>query len=498
MNKPISQPPSYSGAKRETKARMPNMFETFLVLGGFLALAFAFTGLNIEIHLAIFCGWFLALAVGKVIGHNYKGMEKAITNGIANGMDAIIILLAVGALVGTWISGGVVPSLIYYGLKVIHPSIFLLATLIICSLTSIATGTSWGTAGTAGIAMMGIGAGLGIPAPMTAGAVLSGAYFGDKLSPLSDSTILTASMANVDLMDHIKGMLPVSIPAYILAAVAFTLAGFSVGGGTADMGQVTAVMGAIDDMFNVSLIGLLPMVLVVVLLAMRMPSIPVITFGTVLGIIWGMVFQGLTPVEAIGTAWTQIPKDTGLAFIDNILGRGGMNSMLWSVGIIIFGLGFGGLLDHIGILKVLAVKIEKWIKGGGSLTTTTIGTGFLGNLFGSAMYVSLILTPKIMGEKYDQLGYHRRVLSRNTEFGGTLTSGMVPWSDNGIFMAGILGVATLQYLPYMWLSFACIGLTMLFGYTNKFMWRAVETETPAPMVNPVAQEPVQAQEVTAV
>lgn len=458
-------------SEQKQQPGMPALWQVFVVLGGFLALAFAFTGLGIEIHLAIFAGWFLAFAVGRMVGHSYRDMEKALTTGISNGMDAIIILLAVGALVGTWISGGVVPSLIYYGLKVIHPSIFLLATLIICSLTSIATGTSWGTAGTAGIAMMGIGAGLGVPAPMTAGAVLSGAYFGDKLSPLSDSTILTATMSGVDVMDHIKGMLPGSVIGYILAAIAFTVAGFTVGSGHADMAQIDSVVGAIDNMFNISPLCLLPMLLVVALLAMRKPSIPVITFGAVLGIVWGIAFQGLSPVAAISTAWTQIPKDTGLAFIDNILSRGGMNSMLWSVGIIIFGLGFGGLLDQIGVLKVLAQKIEKMIKGGGSLSITTVVVGFLGNLFGSAMYVSLILTPKIMGPKYDELGYHRRVLSRNTEFGGTLTSGMVPWSDNGIYMAGILGVATLEYLPYMWLSFACIGVTVFFGFSDRFMWR---------------------------
>ncbi len=160
-------------------------------------------------------------------------------------------------------------------------------------------------------------------------------------------------------MDHIKGMLPGSIIGYLLAAAAFTVAGFTVGSGHADLGQIDAVMGAIDNMFNVSVFCLLPMVLVVVLLAMRKPSIPVITFGAVLGIVWGIVFQGLSPVEAIGTAWTQIAKHTGLVFIDNILSRGGMNSMLWSVGIIIFGLGFGGLLDKIGVLKVLANKNRK-------------------------------------------------------------------------------------------------------------------------------------------
>ncbi|MCG8499532.1 MAG: Na+/H+ antiporter NhaC [Firmicutes bacterium] len=453
--------------------KLPSLWQAFLVLVAFLVLAFTFTMLEIEIHLAIFSGWFIAMFLGKILGHTYKDMEKAITKGIYNGLDAVLILLAVGALIGTWISGGIVPSLIYYGLKIIHPSIFLLATLIICSITSLSTGTSWGTAGTAGIAMMGIGAGLGIPAPMTAGAVLSGAYFGDKLSPLSDSTILTATMSGIDVVDHVKGMLPVSVTGYIIAGVGYTIAGFTaIGGGAADLSNVNAVIGAIDGMFNISLINLLPMVLVIVLLAMRKPSIPVITFGAFLGIVWGALFQDLSFIEALKTAWAQIPKDTGLVFIDKILGRGGMNSMLWSVGIIIFGLGFGGLLDHIGILKVIAKKIEKGIKGGGSLSVTTILVGFFGNLFGSAMYVSLILTPKLMAEKYDELGYDRRILSRNTEFGGTLTSGMVPWSDNGIYMAGILGVATFQYLPYMWLSFACIAVTIFFGYAGKFMWSA--------------------------
>ncbi|MBM7623059.1 Na+/H+ antiporter NhaC [Sporohalobacter salinus] len=460
----------------ETK-KLPSMWKVFLVLGGFLALAFTFTSLGITIHLAIFSGWFLAIGVGLSLGYSYQELENAITDGINNGMNAVIILLAVGALVGTWISGGVVPSIIYYGLKIIHPSIFFLATLIICTLTSLSTGTSWGAAGTAGIAMMGIGAGLGVPDPMTAGAVLSGVYFGDKLSPLSDSTILSASMSDVDVIDHVKGMFPASIVGYAITAIGFTILGFNVGGGSADLSRVNKVMNAIDSMFNVNLISLLPLVIVIALLIMEKPSIPVITFGAVLGIIWGIVFQGLEPVKAIGTAWSQIPKDTGMKFIDSILSRGGMQSMLWSVGVILFGLGFGGLLDEIGILEAIAERVEKGINSGGSLTITTIIVGFLGNLFGSAMYVSLILTPKIMEKKYDELGYDRRVLSRNTEFGGTLTSGMVPWSDNGIYMAGILGVSTLDYLPYMWLSFACIGVSIIYGFTDTFMYRADDEAT---------------------
>lgn len=450
--------------------KKPNLFQSIFVLGGFLFLAFLFNALEIKIHLAIFCAWFLAMFIGKLTGHTYKEMEHSVTKGIYNGMDAILILLSVGVLVGTWISGGIVPSLIYYGLKVIHPSIFLLATLIICSLTSIATGTSWGTVGTAGIAMMGIGAGLGIPAPITAGAVLSGAYFGDNLSPLSDSTILTASMCDIDVMDHVKGMFPLSLIGYIMTGIAFTITGFIVGGGKADLSQIDLVMNSLESIFHISFISFVPMLVVIVLLVLKMPSLPVIFLGAGLGIVWGILFQGLSPVSAISSAWSQIPSDTGIHFVDEILKRGGMNSMLESVGIIILGLGFGGLLDQIGIIKVIADQIDKIIHGGGVLTISSLIVGFLGNLFGSAMYVSIILTPKVMAPKYDELGYSRKILSRNTEFGGTLTAGMVPWSDNGIFMAGILGVSTLQYLPYMWLAFSCIIVAIIGGFTGIFMW----------------------------
>lgn len=455
----------------ENEKKFPPIWLACFVLIGFLLLAFGFTIKDISIQLAIFAGWFLAIFAGKYMGYKYSELQKAATEGINKGMDAILILLAVGMLVGTWISGGIVPSIIYYGLKVIHPSVFLLATLIICAITSLCTGTSWGTAGTAGIAMMGIGAGLGVPAPITAGAVLSGAYFGDKLSPLSDSCILSSSMAGVELIRHIKGLMPVSISGFIATAIAFTFMGFKVVHGNADLGQIQFVMSSIDEIFNISLINLLPLVIVIGLLVMRMPSIPVLCLGAVIGILWGIIFQGLNPISAIQTAWAQIPQNTGLDFIDNILSRGGMSSMLGSVAVIILGLGFGGLLGKVGILTVISNLIERLIIGATSLTAVTIVVAFFGNLFGSAMYVSLILTPQIMARKYDEMGYDRRVLSRNSEVGGTLTSGMVPWSDNGIYMAALLGVPVLQYVPYMWLSFFCIGFAILFAALNMFMWK---------------------------
>ncbi|WP_086980697.1 Na+/H+ antiporter NhaC [Vibrio aphrogenes] len=449
--------------------RLPSLIQVFISLGLFLLLAFSFTAkFDLPIQLALYIGWFIVITLGIQLGHKYKALEKAALKGISNGLGAVLILLAVGALVGTWISGGIVPTIIYYGLKAIHPSIFLLATMIICSLTALATGTSWGAAGTAGIAMMGIGQGLGVPAPITAGAVLSGCYFGDKMSPLSDSVILASSMSQVEVMEHIKGMLPIALISYIITGILFTLFGFHYAG-KVDMSQVQGVIEAMEQQFTITPLSFIPVIIVLSLLAMRMPSFPVISFGSLLGVVWAVFVQDIDFLTAFNTAWAPYSISSGVEFIDAILNRGGMSSMLGSVAVIVFGLGFGGLLDKVGILETVAKLFEKRIQSAGSLASSTIATAFMGNIFGSAMYVSLILTPKICAKNYDRLGYQRKNLSRNAEFGGTLTSGMVPWSDNGIYMASILGVATLSYAPFMWLTFICIFVTILCSYMGWFV-----------------------------
>ncbi len=322
--------------------KLPSLIQVIVALGIFLALAFSFTAkLDLPIQLALYIGWFIIMALGIKLGHNYKSLEQAATKGISNGLGAVLILLAVGALVGTWIAGGIVPTIIYYGLKAIHPSIFLLATMIICSLTALATGTSWGAAGTAGIAMMGIGQGLGIPAPMTAGAVLSGCYFGDKMSPLSDSVILASSMSNVEIMEHIKGMLPIALISYIITGILFTAVGFHYAGNV-DMSQVESVIVAMDQQFVISPFSFVPVIIVLALLALRLPSFPVISLGSLLGIAWAVMVQDMDPLVAFNTAWAPFSISSGVDFIDAILNRGGMSSMLGSVAVIIFGLGFGG------------------------------------------------------------------------------------------------------------------------------------------------------------
>ncbi|MEC0280254.1 malate-H+/Na+-lactate antiporter MleN [Bacillus halotolerans] len=451
--------------------RLPTLFEIIIVLGAFLALVLSFTVfLDLPIQLALFVSWFIAMILGIRLGYSYKDLQNAIVHGISNGLEAVLILVSVGALIGTWIAGGVVPTLIYYGLEFIHPSIFLLATLIICSIMSVATGTSWGTVGTAGIAMIAIGEGLGIPLPLVAGAILSGAYFGDKLSPLSDSTVLASSLSKVDVLAHVRAMLYLSIPAYVITAILFTAVGFMYGGKNIDLDKVEFLKSSLQNTFDIHIWMLIPAVVVIVLLAMKKPSMPVIVIGALLGAAWAAVFQGMNFADAIATAYNGFSIKTDVEFLNGLLNRGGIVGMLGSLVVIIFGLGFGGLLEKLGVLKVIVSLFEKKLTSAGNVTLSTLIVAFLANIFGCAMYVSLILTPKIMEDSYDRLHLDRRVLSRNSEVGGTLTSGMVPWSDNGIYMAGILGVSTFSYLPFMWLSFVAIGLAIIYGYTGKCIW----------------------------
>ena len=451
--------------------RLPTLFEIIIVLGSFLALVMSFTVfLDLPIQLALFISWFIAMILGIRLGYSYKDMQNAILNGISNGLEAVLILVSVGALIGTWIAGGIVPTLIYYGLEFIHPSIFLLATLIICSIMSVATGTSWGTVGTAGIAMIAIGEGLGLPLPLVAGAIRSGAYFGDKLSPLSDSTVLASSLSKVDVLDHVRAMLFLSVPAYVITAILFTITGFMYGGKNIDLDKVEFLKSSLQNTFDIHIWMLIPAAIVIILLAMKKPSMPVIVIGALLGAVWAVVFQGMNPADAIATAYNGFSIKTDVEFLNGLLNRGGIVGMLGSLVVIIFGLGFGGLLEKLGVLKVIVSMFEKKLTSPGNVTLSTLIVAFLANIFGCAMYVSLILTPKIMENSYDRLNLDRRVLSRNSEVGGTLTSGMVPWSDNGIYMAGILGVSTFSYLPFMWLSFVAIGLAIIYGYTGKFIW----------------------------
>lgn len=451
--------------------RLPTLVEVMFVLVTFVLIMFVFVvQLDIPIQLALLTTWFLIILVGLRIGYSYKEMQDGLLKGIYDGSEAVLVLISVGALIGTWIVSGVVPTIIYYGLSIIHPSIFLLAAFIVCAITSLATGTSFGSAGTAGIAMMGIGTSFGLPVALVAGAVISGCYVGDKISPLSDTTVMTASLSKVNLIEHIKSMLYVSAPAFLLAGILFLVTGLFFIEGSGDVSQADATMAALDQFFNISWYMLIPAIIVIVLLALKMPSIPVILFGAFLGTIWAALFQGVPFLDAFNVLYSGGEIESGVVFIDELLNRGGIVFMLDVIVLILFALGVGGLMEKTGILRAICVKMLSWANNSGKITLSTIISGFFGNFFGGAAYVSVITASKITEESYDEHQIDRRILSRNTEAGGTLTTPMVPWSDGGVFMAATLGVSTLSYLPFLWFNFLAIIITLIYGFTGKFIW----------------------------
>ncbi|MBY6109890.1 Na+/H+ antiporter NhaC [Halomonas sp. DP1Y21-3] len=459
-----------------TPIRLPGMAEVLAVMIGFIAIMFlSINVLGLPIQLALFASWFLVMALGVRLKIRYASMQEGLINGIHNGMEAVLVLTTVGALIGTWIAGGIVPSIIYYGLTVMDPQIFLFAAFIICALTSLATGTSFGTAGTAGVAMMGIGHSFGIPLPLVAGAVISGAYVGDKMSPLSDTTVMTASLCKVNLIDHIRSMMLVSAPAILIAGVLFLVVGFFFIDGDVDTSRATVAMQALETHFTISPWLLLPAVIVIGLLTRRFPAIPVITFGAVLGSICAWWAQDVSPVDAIRIAYDGNAMASDVEFLNTLLNRGGIQSMLGVVALILFALGLGGLMDRVGILKAISNGFLRWANNPGRLTLSTMLGGFFGNFFGGAAYVSLITASTITEKNYDDQGIDRRVLSRNAEAGGTVTTPMVPWTDGGVFMATTLGVSTMAYLPFLWYHMLVIAISLFYGYANIAIWRTTSS-----------------------
>lgn len=455
----------------EKSVRLPSPAEVIFVMFAFVGIMFCFLNIFIfSIQYALFTSWFLIIALGLKLGIPYEEMQKGLIQGIHNGMIATLVMLTVGALIGGWIAGGIVPSIIYYGLSVMNPSIFLFAAFIICVLTSIATGTSFGTAGTAGVAMMGIGHSFGIPLPLVAGAVISGAYVGDKMSPLSDTTVMTASLANVDLVDHIKSMLYVSAPAFVITGALFLLVGFFYVNPNADVSRVNDVMLALKSHFTIEWYLLLPALIVIGLLSMRMPSVPVITFGAVLGALCAWAVQGMDILPAFNTLYIGNAMQSDVDFLNKLLNRGGIESMYGVVVLVIFALGLGGLMERVGVLQAISNIFANWANNAGRLTIFTMLAGFFGNFFGGAAYVSLITACTMTEKNYDKMHIDRRVLSRNTEAGGTVTTPMVPWTDGGVFMATTLGVSTMSYLPFLWYPFLVIILSIVFGYTGIGVW----------------------------
>lgn len=414
------------------------------------------------IHVALFLATCVAIIMAFAIGFKWSDLEQLMIESIRKSVQSIMILLVIGMLIGVWMLSGVVPSMIYYGLRIMRPSFFLAAVMIVCSISSVATGSSWSTAASMGIAFLGISHGLGINPAITAGAIISGAYFGDKLSPLSDTTNLAPAMAGTDVMTHVKFMLLPTGVTYVVALGAFALMPvvannfpafhnvlYTGNAVSSDMSSAKALAEAIKDNFTINPLLLLPPLVVIVAIALKLPAIPGITLGVVSGAILGLIFQkgctvsdilnvslgGYSLNEGYEAATTEV-NDAVWALLD---GRGGISSMGDTISLVLIAMMYGGVMEGTGMLSKLLGWVKKLVKSPGSVVAITEGTCIFSNVVMPDQYVSIVVGGRMYGEDYEKMGLYPAALSNALESSATITSALVPWNTCGAYMSKTLG-----------------------------------------------------------
>ena len=435
-------------------------------------------GLDGSNQLALLLAGTLAAFIGIVVYKlDYKSIENQIVKSIGVALQASIILLIVGALIGMWIISGIVPTMIYYGLMLINPTIFLPVSCVVCAIVALATGSSWSTTGTVGIALIGIGQTLGIPMGMVAGAIISGAYFGDKMSPLSDTTNLAPAMAGTDVFTHIRHMMFTTGPAISLAIIGFTILGAFYGQGSVNQENINSVLSVIENNFNIGIYLFIVPLAVLFMVYKRVPALPALLIGTLLGGIFAIFFQAdlitsliknnliareipITELARSGvfqtetyrtiltTAYSGFVIETDNELINKLFNRGGMAGMLKTVWLILMAMVFGGAMEGTGMLQKIAGSILKLVRGTGSLIGATLSSCIFMNMTACDQYLAIVVPGRMYKNAYEEYGLKPKNLSRALEDSGTVTSVLVPWNSGGAYNSATLGVATLTYLPF--------------------------------------------------
>lgn len=435
-------------------------------------------------HIPLAIGIAITSLVGLYLGHDWESIEEGVFHVIKISLPSVSVLIVVGMIIGVWIASGTVPTLIYYGLLVLTPQIFLAAAMILCAVVSVSLGTSWGTVGTVGLALMGIGAGFDIPVYWTAGAVVSGAFFGDKISPLSDTTNLAPAVTGTNVFDHIRNMLPTTVPAMLVALGIYIFAGFAlIDGGNTSFERIEAITGALGDTFWISPWLLLPALLVIVLAVMKNPPIPSLFAGVVAGGLMAMLFQGEGLRALFAYANSGFTIETGVSEIDSLLNRGGVQSMMWTISLVLLALGFGGALERTRCLEAVIDQVIARVKSFAGVQTSAILTSVATNTVAGDPYLSIALPGRMYAPVYRGMGYSTLNLARGVEEGGTLISPLIPWNAGGAFVISALALGinegNFENLLYIPLAFACwlsplIGI--FYAWTGLFSPKATEAE----------------------
>jgi len=412
--------------------------------------------------------------IARDFGYKWNNLQQGIVKSISSAMKPILILLIIGSLAGTWLISGIIPAMIYYGIQILDPSIFLFATCIICAIVASAIGSSWTTVATIGIALISIGKVLGIPIELTAGAIISGGYFGDKISPLSDTTNLASAMGGVDLIKHIKYMLYTTLPSIIISLILFLIIGFQFSG-EIDKSEINLILNNIDENFNISPLLFFTPIIMIFLIIKKVQPFPALFIGTIMGAITAFIFQkniillisGEEVFSYISSYKVIIQAMFGDISIGNdLLESGGMKGMLNTIWLIICAMIFGGVMEKSGFLKSIAKRVMQNTKSDGSLVASTAWTCLFFNMTAADQYLAIIVPGKMYKEVYKKRNLAPENLSRTLEDTGTVTSVLIPWNTCGAYHYGILGVSTFAYLPYCFFNLISPAMTLFYAYAK--------------------------------
>ncbi|WP_263081259.1 Na+/H+ antiporter NhaC [Endozoicomonas sp. Mp262] len=462
----------------EKARKQPGFTHALLTLAaiiGIISIGLFF--LQTSLHsLLIICILVASLSAWR-LGYNFRAIRQAMNAGISDALSAIYIFILIGVLIAAFIDSGTLATLIYYGIEFVQPAIFLPAGMILCSFMSIATGTSWGTVGTVGVVLMSIGTTMGVPAPIIAGMIISGACFGDKMSPMSDTTNLSAMTSRTNLYSHISSMLYTTGPTYILALITFTLISLGYADSQIPTAELSSLQDALTAHFNINVLTLLPIVIMLVLSVLKVAAEPSMMAASITAVIIAVLVQDQSFTSVLNSLYSGGNIQTNHESLDLLLGRGGIASMMWTLSLSLIALALGGILERCQFLKVLITAILSRIKHGASLVATTIIACFIGNVTMGEAYMSIILGGQLFGKAYDEKGIDRRVMSRSLEEGATLTTALIPWTTGGAFFASTLGVSVLDYAPWALLNWINPLLSILFAYLGVALFRSAKKTT---------------------
>ena len=446
------------------------------VLGLMVWISFGIFGLDAGLHGILLMGLVWVVLCTLPLKVAYSQIQEAMLAGMNRAMPAMFIFLMIGVVIATFILSGTVGTLVYYGLKFMHPAIFLPAGLILCSIMSLAVGTSWGTVGTGGIVLIGIGGAMGIPLPLVAGMIVSGASFGDKMSPVSDTTNLAALSADTDLYAHIKSMAYTTVPTYLITLGVFSWLGLSFADQSLPEAELGALLNGLESVFTINIVMLLPLIVLLTLSMRGLAAEAAMLIASLVAAILAIGFQGVGLGTMISAFWDGAKISTGIETLDPLLNRGGMTEMAWTFTLSFIAISLGSVLQYMGFLRVLMEWCLRTVERGASLVSSTIVATFAANLTLGESYISLILTGQMFKQKYNEQGIDRSVLSRSLEEGGTLMTALIPWTTTGAFYAATLGVATLDYAQWSLLNWINPLMGILFAWLGIALFKTKRSE----------------------